>query len=201
MSTGTCKGLLLGAALLGLAACEDFAGLDLGGSGQNFALSNAELSGGAIKLMPPPGFCVDRRSLRDSFALMARCDTLGGRQTAEAPLAIITATTVPAAGAAAISTAQFEGASETVLQRSDDGPLALVQVTGGPPSADMRTTYWRGAAQVGNHVLGLAAYENADSAALDLMGQSLLTQTVERTQAQSVIAVVAPQGNSATPTP
>ncbi|APX13199.1 hypothetical protein [Tateyamaria omphalii] len=201
MSTGISKGVLLGTLLLGLAACEDFAGLNLAGTGQSFALSGANLAGGTVKLMPPPGFCVDRRSVRDSFALMARCDTLGGQQTTDAPLAIITATTVAVTGAAQISTSNFDSAAETVLQRADDGPLALVQVTGAPPSTDMRSTYWRGAAQVGNHVLGLAIYEDANSTALDRAGQGLLTQTVERTQEQSVVAAVAPPDNSATPAP
>ncbi|WP_147109641.1 hypothetical protein [Tateyamaria sp. syn59] len=201
MSTGTSKGVLLGTLLLTLSACEDFAGLNLAGTGEGFALSGANLAGGTVKLMPPPGFCVDKRSVRDSFAIMARCDTLGGQHTADAPLAIITATTVAVDGAAQIDTSAFEGTSETVLQRTEDGALAVVQVTGAPPSPDMRGTYWRGAAQVGNQVLGLAAYEDANSTALDQLGQSLLTQTVERTQEQSVVAAVVPPDNSATSPP
>ncbi|MBY5933315.1 hypothetical protein KUV51_09925 [Tateyamaria omphalii] len=201
MSTGTSKGVLLGTLLLGLAACEDFGAFDLGGTGQNHALSNAQLGGGVIKLMPPPGFCVDKRSLQRSFAIMARCDTLGGQLTTEAPLAVITATTVEVEDAARISTSGFENASETVLQRSDDGTLALVQVKGTPPGADMRDTYWRGAARVGNLVLGLTAYEGANSTELDQGAPNLLKQILERTQEQSIVAAVSPQDNSATQPP
>ena len=132
---------------------------------------------------------------------MARCDTLGGRLTSDAPLAVITATAIEVTGAATVSTSDFDGASETVLQRDDDGPLALVQIKGTPPSTDMRDTYWRGAARVGKHVLGLAIYEDAESTLLDRMAATLLTQTIERTQDLSVVAAVTPVDNSATPPP
>ena len=203
MNTGTSKGVLVGSILLGLAACEDFAALDLAGAttGENLALTNATLAGGTIKLVPPPGFCVDKRSLRQSFALMARCDTLGGRLTTDAPLALITATTVEVTGAAQISTSDFEGSSEQVLQRRDDDDLALVQVRGTPPSDDMRDTYWRAAARVGNQVVGLALYEPSGAGALGDTAPSLLARTVKDTQEQSVIALVAAQDNSATAAP
>lgn len=200
MSTGTFKGLLLGALCLGLTACEDIAGLDLADAttGENLALQNATLGNGAVRLMPPPGFCVDKRSLRGSFAIMARCDTLGGRLTTDAPLAIITATTVAASGPAQVSTSNFDGTTETVLQRRDDGPLALVQVRGKPPGSGMRDTYWRGAARVGNHVVGLAIYQGADNPDLGPTAPDLLTQTIERTQEQSIAYAAATQNNSAT---
>lgn len=202
MNTGTSKGLLLGALLFGLAACEDFAGLNLGGAaGENLALSGARLAGGTVRLVPPPGFCVDKRSLRQSFALMARCDTLGGRLTTDAPLAIITATTVKATGTAQISTSDFESASETVIERIDDAPLALVQVKGTPPSPGMHNTYWRGAARIGDQVIGLALYQKASDADLGDVAPNLLIQTVEQTQEQSIVAAVALQDNSATQTP
>ncbi|GGX40464.1 hypothetical protein GCM10007385_04810 [Tateyamaria omphalii] len=202
MNTGTSKGLLLGALLFGLAACEDFAGLNLGGAtGENLALNNAKLAGGTISLVPPSGFCVDKRSLRQNFALMARCDTLGGRLTTNAPLAIITATTVTATGVTQVSTSDFESASETVLERIDDAPLALVQVKGKPPSPGMRDTYWRGAARIGDQVIGLALYQKASNTDLGSVAPNLLIQTVEQTQEQSIVAAVALQDNSATQTP
>ncbi|WP_299548161.1 hypothetical protein [uncultured Tateyamaria sp.] len=202
MNTGTCKGLLLGALFLGLAACEDFAAFDLDGStGENLALRGAKLAGGTIKLVPPPGFCVDKRSLRQSFALMARCDTLGGRVTTNAPLAIITATTVKANNAAQISTSEFESTSETVIKRIEDAPLALVQIKGTPPSPDMRDTYWRGAARIGDHVIGLTLYERANGTSLGDSAPNLLVKTIEQTQEQSIVAAVTFQDNSATQAP
>lgn len=200
MSTGTCKGLLLGVFCLGLTACEDIAALDKSGAttGENLALRNATLGDGTIKLVPPPGFCVDKRSLRQGFAIMARCDILGGTVSTDAPLAVITATTVAVIGPAQFSTSSFDGASETVLQRDDEGPLALVQVKGTPPSPGMRDTFWRGAAQVGGHVVGFAIYEATDSRDLGTTAPNLLVQTYERTHEQSIVAIAALQDNSAT---
>ncbi|WP_299044966.1 hypothetical protein [uncultured Tateyamaria sp.] len=203
MNTGTSRGVLFGSILLGLAACEDFAALDLAGAttGENLALTNATLGGGMIKLVPPPGFCVDKRSLRQSFAIMARCDTLGGQLTTDAPLALITATTVKVTGPVAVSTSDFESPAEQVLQRRDDNDLALVQVRGSPPGDGMRDTYWRAAARIGNQVVGLALYEPSDGRDLGATAPALLTQMVERTHEQSVIAAVAAQDNSATAGP
>ncbi|WP_299746383.1 hypothetical protein [uncultured Tateyamaria sp.] len=202
MNTGTSKGLLLGALLFGLAACEDFAGLNLGGAtSENLAISSARLADGTVRLVPPPGFCVDKRSLRQNFALMARCDALGGRLTTDAPLAIITATTVMANGTTQISTSAFDSTTESVIQRIDDAPLALVQVKGKPPSADMRDTYWRGATRIGDRVIGLTLYQKANQADLGNVAPDLLIQTIEQTQEQSVVAAVALQDNSATQTP
>lgn len=203
MNTGTSKGVLVGSLLLALSACEDFAALDLAGAttGENLALTNATLAGGTVKLVPPSGFCVDKRSLRQTFALMARCDTLGGRLATDAPLALLTATTVEASGPAQVSTSDFEGASEQVIQREDRDGLALVQVRGTPPSNRMRETYWRAAARIGDQVVGLALYEPSNAPELGGFAVSLLTETVEQTQAQSVIAQVAAQDNSATAAP
>lgn len=202
MNTGTSKGLLLGALLLGLAACEDFAGFNLGGAtSDSLALSGAKLADGVVQLVPPSGFCVDKSSLRQNFALMARCDTLGGKLTTDVPLAIITATTVATNDAIQISTSTFESASETVIQRVDDAPLALVQVKGKPPSADMRDTYWRGAAQIGDQAIGLTLYQRANDTDLGEAAPKLLTQTIEQTQEKSIVAAIARQDKSATQTP
>ena len=57
---------------------------------RNLALANAELADGALTLVPPAGFCVDKSTLRPSFAVVARCDSLGARQTVnDAPLGMI----------------------------------------------------------------------------------------------------------------
>ncbi|MEM8654427.1 MAG: hypothetical protein AAGF36_06750 [Pseudomonadota bacterium] len=202
MNTGTSKGVLLGILLFGLAACEDFAALDLAGAttGQNLALRSADLGDGTITLVPPPGFCVDKRSLNDSFAIMARCDTLGGRATADAPLAVITATTVAVSGPVTVDSADLETSGETVLQQANQGALALVQVRGAPPSPDMRDTYWRGAARVGDHLVGLAIYEAASGQDLGRDAPGLLVQTIERARYTPVVTTAA-QDNSATGTP
>ncbi|MEL6465845.1 MAG: hypothetical protein AAFQ58_12835 [Pseudomonadota bacterium] len=203
MNTGTSKWALLGILLFGLSACEDLAALDLAGAttGQNLALQSAQLGNGSIKLVPPPGFCIDKRSLKDSFAIMARCDTLGGRPSADAPLAVITATTVAVSGSVSIDSTALETADETILQQATQGQLALIQVKGAPPSPEMRDTYWRGAAPVGNHLVGLAIYEAAAGQELGRDAPDLLVQTIERAEYRPVIVAAAPQDNSATGTP
>lgn len=195
MTTWTSKGLVAGAMCLALAACDDIAALD-GGSGDVVAMNalpSAKLARGSVTLVPPVGYCIDKRSLRASFALMARCDTLGGTATFGAPLALITATTV---GVKASQTAgnSFGTTSETVLARRQSDTLTLIQVKGTPPSPDMRDVFWRGIGQVGDQVIGMAIYEAAGGADLGERAPDLLAQSMRRTKAQTA----AIQDNSAT---
>ena len=44
---------------------------------KNTALPQATLAFGAVKLIPPEGYCIDAGNLSNDFAIMARCDTLG----------------------------------------------------------------------------------------------------------------------------
>ncbi|MEL6450571.1 MAG: hypothetical protein AAFQ19_04875 [Pseudomonadota bacterium] len=196
MNTWTCKGLLVAALCLGLTGCDE------GGAGLSFAvltphapsqaLTEAELGRGALTLVPPNGFCIDKRSLRHSFALMARCDVLGADGGAGAPLAVITATAVVAAQDQARTV--LKAAGEVVLSERSDDAVALVQVRGTPPMPMMRDVYWRATAQVGDHLLGLALYQPDSAGDLGSTAPDLLVQTMRRTQAHSVRA----QDNSAT---
>ncbi|WP_415404867.1 hypothetical protein [Tateyamaria sp. SN3-11] len=191
MTTWTCKGLLAGAACLALAGCDDFPGLAPSASQ---ALTSAQL--GRVMLVPPTGYCVDKRSLRQSFALMARCDTLGGDASGGAPLALITATTAPAVGG--VRADDLGNGQETVLSRSDTDTLSLIQVRGTPPNARLRDVYWRAAGRVGDQVVGLAIYEAAQGANLGTLAPDMLKQTMQRTQDQSAAIQPAQQDNSAT---
>ncbi|MEM6371181.1 MAG: hypothetical protein AAF727_00135 [Pseudomonadota bacterium] len=186
MTTWTSKPLLAGALCLGLAACADFAGP----KGEGSALPFAPLARGSVTLVPPFGYCVDKRSLRASFALMARCDTLGGTGAFGAPLALITAATVAKGNA----TTADETLGETVLVRRDEGSLILLQVDGTPPSSDMRNVFWRAIGQVGDQVIGLALYEPRSGAELGESAPELLAQTMRRTRARTA----SEQDNSAT---
>ena len=158
--------------------------------------ASAELGQGGVTLVPPTGFCIDKRSLRASFALIARCDTLGGTGASGAPLAVITATTVMATGAPGPD--DLGNGQETVLSRTDTDALSLIQVRGTPPSPDMADVFWRGAGQIGEQVLGLAIYEGAQGGQLGRLAPELLVQTMERTLDQSAIKQAARQDNSAT---
>ncbi|MEO1362314.1 MAG: hypothetical protein AAFU86_00890 [Pseudomonadota bacterium] len=183
---------------LTLAACED--GFGLPGAGlPDDGLRSATLSRGAVMLVAPPGFCIDRRSLRARFALMARCDTLGSTGADDAPLALITVTTVPSTTDAALTGDALGTQSETVLDREDRSGLTLIRVRGTPPSPELRETYWRAAGRVGDQIIGLALYEAQDGAPLGALAPRLLEQTMQRTQDQTVAIIVARADNSATP--
>ena len=183
---------------LTLAACED--GFGLPGAGlPDDGLRSATLSRGAVMLVPPPGFCIDRRSLRARFALMARCDTLGSTGADDAPLALITVTTVPSTTDAALTGDALGAQSETVLDREDRSGLTLIRVRGTPPSPALRETYWRAASRVGTEIVGLAIYEAEDGAPLGPQAPRLLQEAMQRTQDQTVAMTAARADNSATP--
>ncbi|MEL6564169.1 MAG: hypothetical protein AAFQ59_06970 [Pseudomonadota bacterium] len=183
---------------LTLAACED--GFGLPGAGlPDDGLRSATLSRGAVMLVAPPGFCIDRRSLRARFALMARCDTLGSTGADDAPLALITVTTVPSTTDTALTGDALGTQSETVLDREDRSGLTLIRVRGTPPSPALRETYWRAASRVGTEIVGLAIYEAEDGAPLGPQAPRLLQEAMQRTQDQTVAMTVARADNSATP--
>lgn len=192
MTTWTSKGLLAGAFCLALAGCDDLVTSGTA-SGAN-ALRAAKLARGAVTLVPPPGYCIDKRSLRANFAVMARCDTLGGTETFGAPLAVITATTLPATTGGT----EPEPQSEAILSRRKSPGLTFIQINGTPPSPDMRDVFWRGTGRVGDQVLGLAIYEAKDGIALGELAPDLLAQTMRRTKGETERAAAAVQDNSAT---
>jgi len=187
-----CRSLAVGAFLLALAGCEAPGGA--GGTNAGSTLTSARLARGAVTLVPPVGYCVDKRSLRASFAIMARCDTLGGTATYGAPLAVITAATV----ASATSAAAGGSPNETVLSRRQLGTVTVLRVKGKPPSPDMSDEFWRAVGLVGNQVIGLAIYEPAGGAGLGEVAPQLLAQTMRRTRAQTTAAAAARQDKSAT---
>ncbi|WP_299618681.1 hypothetical protein [uncultured Tateyamaria sp.] len=197
MITWTSKGLAI-AACLALAGCDDLSNLNLNLPGQTAPLGFAELAGGAVTIVPPTGFCVDPRSLRQNFALMARCDVLGGEGGAGLPAAVITATSVATRAGATITPAQAGAGSETVLERRDAPILSMIRVEGAPPIADARSVYWRGAGQIGDHTIGLAIYQGSNTPTLGGLAPELLVQTMQRSQNRSVANTVARQDNSAT---
>ncbi len=151
---------------------------------RNLALANAELADGALTLVPPAGFCVDKSTLRPSFAVVARCDSLGARQTVnDAPLGMIVVSVArpPSSqidlGAVldAIVTQEAE-----VLESREDETVALVHLRGpAPEGADSR--YWRGLARIGPFLLGLTAYAPRGGRLSGAAGERLLSQMIRRT--------------------
>lgn len=200
MNTWTCKVLVAGLACLALSGCEG--GLNL--PGLNAAQDNApvlrmaELGGGAVTVVPPQGYCIDPASLKQRFALMARCDTLGEASGLGAPLALITATAVPAQDDAVLTAADIGAGAEAVLDSQDRAALTFVQVQGQAPRPGLSDVYWRTAGRIGDQIVGLSIYEPVDGLALGALAPQLLEQTMQRTQDQTVAKVVASAGNSAT---
>ncbi|WP_299139315.1 hypothetical protein [uncultured Tateyamaria sp.] len=194
MNTWTCKGLVAGTALAVLAGCDDIGQIDLGGAATPAPLLTAELGRGAVTLVPPDGYCIDQRSLRASFALIARCDTLGGETGLGQPLAIITATTVAALDGQDVSPATLGANGETVLNSTTTDTLTLAQVRGTPPGPGVRDVFWRAVGTIGTQAVGFAIYEAADGPELGDDAPALLIQTMTRTQSQTA----ATQDKSAT---
>ena len=79
MITWTSKSPFAALALLTLSACEGGQGFSRGGSpvAEEKPLRQAILADGAVQVVPPQGYCIDPKSLKSRFALMARCDALG----------------------------------------------------------------------------------------------------------------------------
>lgn len=195
MNTWTFKGLHIAALCLGVAGCDETGGAGFGLAGGGKApLGFAELARGAVTIVPPTGFCVDTGSLRANFALMARCDMLGGDGGAGLPAAIITATAV---------TANADGvtpdfADETVLARRDAPILSMVQVRGEAPISQAHDVFWRGTGRIGDQIIGLAVYQAADGTDLGPLAPELLVRTMEQSQNRTVAKAAADQDNSAT---
>jgi hypothetical protein len=143
MNTWTFKGLVKAlATCLALAGCDAVDGLALSRAFDREPLKSAELADGAITLVAPEGFCIDPRSLKARFALMARCDTLGGDKGQDAPLAVITATAVPLTANAFVTIDDLVTEHEAVLSRETLDNLTMVQVQGDPPIENARAVYW-----------------------------------------------------------
>jgi hypothetical protein len=189
MNIGTCKGAIL-AGLIALAGC------DVGGGATNAPLRETAMANGSVTLVAPDGFCIDRRSLKADFALLARCDTLGDPDGAfGAPLGLITVslTRSPADALPITATAMQAALSDgTVLDKKETRDTVLLQVQGTEPARKgLSATHWRGAGQVGPHRIGLAIYGTDDSGAIGSEGGRILDQLMQRTRVRAATPVTA----------
>lgn len=181
---------LLGLFLLG--ACGQLPELLEGQGDDRPPLRNVTLARGKVFLIPPEGFCIDRQTLKDRFALMARCAVMGGKASGStATYALITASITDAPRDGAIKLA---ATGERAQAETRAGALQMAAVTGDPPSDKFATRYWRGAGPVGPYVLGLTVYAPEDNPAPDSVSKTLLAETFSRTEAQTVarMATIAP---------
>lgn len=209
MSIWTFRRTVLGVLLaFGLAACgqdgEGFALFDrtsveedddLAVTRQDTALPAAELARGRLALLPPDGFCVDEESLRRDFAVMARCDSLGGEAGAQAaPLGMIVVSVSRTRQAFALDEAlsALIGPEVDVLERRDSGPVTLAQIRGATP-AGTDPVHWRGMGRIGDHVISMVAFAPKGGSFNQDAGAAALTQLAQRTQDASVVPEDAPE--------
>lgn len=172
----TCRSKLafaLGAAL-SLAGCAEFA-TPGGGKG---GVTRFDIMEGYVRVVTPPGYCVDTRSSRPGFVLAARCDRLGveGRFAAQ-ELGIVTVTAIPATGRTAPDAtvlANLSFGDDVLENRSRDG-LALVRLKPSSEAAlDGAQYHWRGAFEVRDHLIGLTIYAPEGSTLAGAEGARLL---------------------------
>ncbi|WP_298677274.1 hypothetical protein [uncultured Lentibacter sp.] len=155
-----------------------------GGAGKSFALARAEIVPGRVVASGPPGFCIDRRSLKtgrnSGFALLAPCAALdSGALGLGLEAAILTIQVQPAqAPLAEISAAGLAQAfaDEAPIYEEDAGDVSLVHLArgGAQPIPNGDEKHWRAALVVNGHLVGLAVYAEAGGVAAGRAGRALL---------------------------
>ncbi|APE44912.1 hypothetical protein BOO69_16985 [Sulfitobacter alexandrii] len=189
MNTWSFKAPLAAISLTVLAACE-------GGPGGNpFAaalgsepkpLSQADMARGKVTLVAPRGFCIDSASLKDRFALMARCDRLGAPSAAgAAPLGVITVSVSDASPGGALPDPQTIGAAHgltavSAVTREDDS--VIFRATGPAPTDELDGTHWRATALVNGQMLGVALYGPKGAADVQDEGRDVISALIARTR-------------------
>lgn len=153
--------------------------------GKDVALSKARMAFGTVTLVAPQGFCIDKSSLKQSFAVMARCDTLGVPSAAgSAPLALITASFVPMTQGAALPSPAQTASALNLAEISDETlkeNSVIFRASSPTPYADMQSIHWRATARVGDQIMGLALYSSEDTRDLSTEGRAILGNVIATT--------------------
>ena len=200
MNTWSFKLTIVTAALLALAACDDAGRLSLlDGSAADRSqpgLVSASLAGGDVTLVAPDGMCIDPGSVTRTFALMARCDTLGARdpRKANAPLAILTASVAPERIDGPIDHAALNDGVGTIIEEYEPELVHLVRLQADAPSSDLSQDIWRGAGSIGGHVMAVTLYNPDEGETPGSVARELITQTLDRSLSQSINRAVASAG-------
>lgn len=188
-----------------VSACSDlpeggFSFAAAGSTGTGAKPTEARMNGAEITLAAPRGYCFDKKMLRrdaaNGFALLPRCDRLGGGNlfSSLGGGAIITATLgaapagVPAPKLSDLA-ASVPGAQ--VLDQREDGALPLVKLDmAGHGAKGASSQHWRGAFLLEDHVILLALYAPEDSPLLGPRGAEVLEQMTRLTRAASAPTTV-----------
>ena len=180
-------------ALLALSACDDaggmLAGLQLPALSKetpNTALAQSQMANSAFTLVPPQGFCIDKNTLRQRFALMARCDVLGAPSLAAgAPMGLITVSVTPQTAEAPLPTPE-ETAMAARLTNVEGVTSEVDALTfradGKPPASGFGDTHWRGSVRLGDQVMGLALYGEDGGRAASAEGREILNDLIRSTR-------------------
>lgn len=193
MNTWTCKTGAAFIALSILAACEGGSATDLMGTLASIndkpnaeALSQAPMAFGAVTLVPPSGYCIDGESLRPRFALLARCDKLGGDGGSNgAPIGVMTVS-LASVGKDTPLPSLSETATAFDLTRTAD-PVAtansvVFRATGPAIDPNLSDEHWRGSALVNGQMIGVALYGRPNGAATSGEGRQLVAELIKRTE-------------------
>ncbi|MEP1767092.1 MAG: hypothetical protein ABJJ53_10715 [Sulfitobacter sp.] len=175
-----------------LGACED---MGIGGLASLTApddtalpavpLTQALMMRGAVTLVPPTGYCIDPDSLTQSFAMMARCDTLGAATgSSGAPAGLLTVSLSRMAKDASLPTAQEIAtagglSSPQSVQHADTN--VVFKTSGEAPASGLSPDHWRAVARVDRFSLGAALYGPDAHRAVSSEGAGVLQDMIKRT--------------------
>ena len=176
------RGLAFALSFFALAGCDD-----LGPFGSTAEpLTRATLASGAVSLVAPRGYCIDRRSLQRNFALLARCDTLGVEGFfVDAELAVISVSTVafpedPGNGDVDLALDANGEVLETV--RLSELTMVRLRIARAPFEGVSREV-WRAGYVEDGLLVSLALYAPEDSAARGREGARILSALAQASRA------------------
>jgi len=148
-------------------------------------LTQAFMMRGAVTLVPPMGYCIDPDSLTQSFAIMARCDTLGAASGGSgAPPGVLTVSLSRNAKDAALPTAQEIATAAGVsspqnVQQTDTN--VVFKASGVAPAPGLSPDHWRSVARVDRFSMGAALFGPHKHRAVSPEGASILHDLIKRT--------------------
>ena len=197
MITWTSKRPLAALAMLTLSACEGGQGFSFGGGtgAPDKPLRQTALAGGAVQVVPPQGYCIDPKSLKRRFALMARCDALGLPDVVTAaPRGILTLALIEAEAEAPLPTPQQVAEATGLSQLQEAGSIkgaTIFVAQGSVPAEGMSPRHWRGMARIGGHVASVTLYGAPQSRAISEEGRALVADLIQQSRSKSAKAAAA----------